>query len=104
MRLNPAPRNDHWITRGLALYHLRRYDEAAKTFERATASRPYVCRYRAACYAQFGEFEDARDLVAESLRLQPGFTLRVWTAIEPYGSQADLEHMLNGMRKAGLPD
>jgi adenylate cyclase len=104
LRLNPSPRNDYWITRGLALYHLRRYEEAAKAFKRATASRPYVYRYRAACYAQLDEFEDARDMVAESLRLQPGFSLRRWTVIEPYGSQADLEHMLDGMRKAGLPE
>jgi tetratricopeptide (TPR) repeat protein len=104
MRLNPTPPNYYWIPQGLALYHLRRYDEASRAFERATAWQPYVSPYLAACYAQLGRLAEARALVAESLKLQPGFTLGVWATIEPYQSRADLDDMLAGMRKAGLPE
>ena len=103
-RLNPTPPNNYWVADGLALYHLRRYTDAAKAFERATAWRPYVYRYLAACYAQLGRLAEARVLVAKSLELQPGFTLRVWTTFEPYEASADLDLMLEGMRKAGLPE
>jgi adenylate cyclase len=104
MRLDPAPPNYYWIAQGLALYHLRRYDEASKALERATAWRPYVYRYLAACFAQLDRFSEARALVAESLKLQPRFTLGVWAIIEPYQSREDLDDMLDGLRKAGLPE
>jgi TolB-like protein/Flp pilus assembly protein TadD len=103
-RLNPTPPNYYWVAEGLALYHLRRYTDAAKAFERATAWRPYVYRYLAASYAQLGRLAEARALAAESLKLQPNFTLRVWATIEPYESRADLDDMLEGLRKAGLPE
>jgi TolB-like protein/Flp pilus assembly protein TadD len=103
-KLNPISPNWYCEPSGLALYSLKRYAEAAEAFERATAKRPYVYRYLAACYSQMGCLSRAKALVTESLRLQPGFTLNEWVAAEPYKSQADLDHMLEGMRKAGLPE
>ena len=103
-KLNPISPNWYCEPSGLALYSLKRYSEAAEAFERATAKRVYVYRYLAACYSQMGCLSKAGALVTESLRLQPGFTLSAWAATEPYKSQADLEHMLEGMRKAGLPE
>ena len=103
-RLNPTPPNYYWVADGLALYHLRRYTDAAKAFQRATAWRPYVYRYLAACYAQLGRLAEARELVAKSFKLQPDFTLRLWATVEPYQSRTDLDLMLDGMRKAGLPE
>ncbi len=104
IRLNPTPPNWYWELLGLALYTLSRYAEAAKALERATARRPYTCRFLAACYAQMGRLSEARALVSESLRQQPGFTLRAWATVEPFESHVDREHMLDGMRKAGLPE
>ena len=88
----------------MALYNLQRYVEAAKAFERATAKRPYVYRFLAACYAQTGRLVEARVLAAEALKLQPDFSLRAWASAEPYEDEADLDHMIDGMRKAGLPE
>jgi TolB-like protein len=104
MRLNPTPPNYYRVIEGLALYQLRRYGDASKAFERATARLPYVDRYIAACYAQQGRLEGARACVAHSMQSEPQFTLRVWTRIEPYEFQADLQHLRDGMRKAGLPE
>jgi adenylate cyclase len=101
--INPTPPNYCWIRQGLALYQLHRYEEAARAFERATARRPYVYRYLAACYAQMGRLAEARDLASGSLRLQPAFTLHVWAEVEPLEVQAHLDHLLDGLRKAGLP-
>ena len=46
----------------------------------------------------------ARRAIEKSRALQPKFTLRVWSEWEPYQFQADLEHMREGMRRAGLPE
>ena len=48
--------------------------------------------------------EGAREEAAEVLRINPGFTIerhkRVWVHKDP----KDLEHRLDGLRKAGLPE
>jgi adenylate cyclase len=102
--LNPVRPNYYWGAEGIALYHLRRYGEAAKLFERSTAKRPYFYRYLAAAYAQMGRSTEAKAAAEKSRALQPKFTLSVWSEWEPYQFQADLEHMREGMRKAGLPE
>jgi TolB-like protein/Flp pilus assembly protein TadD len=104
LKLNPTPPNWYREWQGLALYGLRRYDEAATALECATVKRPYIYRYLAACYAQMGRLVDAKVAVAEALRLQPHFTLRLWTTIVPLESPADRGHVLAGLRKAGLPE
>jgi TolB-like protein/Tfp pilus assembly protein PilF len=104
MRLNPVLPNWYREIEGVALYQLGRYAEAARALEKATALRPYAMRYLAACYAQSDRVEDAQALTAEVLRLDRGFRLSAWAKIEPYESAKDLEHMREGMRKAGLPE
>jgi hypothetical protein len=83
---------------------LRRYGEAAKAFEYATVKRPYIYRFLAASYAQMGCLAEARAAAAEALRLQPDFTLHMLLLVIPWKSQADRDHMLDGLRKAGLPE
>lgn len=104
LKLDPIPPNVYWEMQGMALYHLQRYADAANAFERATVKIPHALRFLAACYARMDRLTEAGVLVAQSLRLQPKFTLRTWAAIEPYQSQVDLDHMLVGMRMAGLPE
>jgi tetratricopeptide (TPR) repeat protein len=104
IRLNPHPRTWYWELRGLALYHLRRYADAASDFARASAGPAFVDRFRAACYAQLGQLEEARAIAADALKRDPDFSLRAFALVEPYKSHADLDHMIEGMRKAGLPE
>ena len=83
-----CPIEPYWYhePRGIALYGLGRYAEAADVFERASARAPYSYRYLAACYAQMGEMAKAKAVAAKSLELQPEFTLAEWTKDEPYRS------------------
>jgi adenylate cyclase len=104
MKLNPIPPNWYRENEGHILYHEQRYEEAIRAWGRATARRPYVYRFLAACHAQMGRLDEARALVDQSLRLQPRFSLRAWAIFEPYLHRTDLEHMLDGLRKAGLPE
>jgi hypothetical protein len=38
------------------------------------------------------------------LRLRPDFSIRLYSKQEPYKNPADLKHLLDGFRKAGLPE
>ncbi len=43
-------------------------------------------------------------VAAKVLEADPDFSLARWTETEPYKHQADLDHALDGLRKAGLPE
>jgi hypothetical protein len=58
----------------------------------------------ACAYAQSGQLEEARAAAAEVLRINPGFTIESAKRALPYKDPKDLEHHLDGMRKAGLPE
>jgi adenylate cyclase len=56
-------------------------------------------------YAQLGQHEEARAVVAEVLRLQPNYTI-TGTArrIIAFKHTKDDKHFFDGLRKAGLPE
>ena len=59
----------------------------------------------ASAYAQSGQFEEARAEAAEVLRINPGFTIESWKPILLlYKDPEDLQHRIDGLRKAGLPE
>jgi regulator of sirC expression with transglutaminase-like and TPR domain len=58
---------------------------------------------RAAAYAQLGRQEEAHATMTEYLRLRPGRTIRTASRF-PFKNANDLEHWLEGLRKAGLPE
>jgi adenylate cyclase len=90
---------------GLANYMLKRYSEAVRWF-RECASRlpnrqiPHL--FLASAYAQLGQLEEARAEAAEVLRINPRFTIEGFKRIAVYKDPKDVEHRLDGLRKAGL--
>ncbi len=56
-----------------------------------------------ATYAQLGQMDNARPHAKELLRLWPNFSLQR-LAILPYKNKPDLDHWVDGLRKAGLPE
>ena len=92
------------------LYQLQRYDEAVR-FARDAARHsiadliwPFV--HLAAALGQLGRIAEARTAVEELRRRRPGLTVsgvRSW----PHNrsrSEHSLAHMLDGLRRAGLPE
>jgi len=58
----------------------------------------------ACAYAQSGQLEEAGKEAAEVLRIDPGFTIESWKRLAVYKDPKDAEHLINGLRKAGLPE
>jgi adenylate cyclase len=92
---------------GQANYSLRRYGEAVRLF-RECASRlpnlqwPHV--YLTFGLGQVGQLEEARKEAAEVLRINPGFAIERYKRLVVFRDPKEVEHRLNGLRKAGLPE
>jgi adenylate cyclase len=54
--------------------------------------------------SQSGQLEEARGAAAKVLRINPGFTIESSKRILVYKYSKDLEHYVDGMCKAGLPE
>jgi adenylate cyclase len=103
IRLNPFHPDWYWDTLGFALYDARRYEEALQALKHlANRKRHWLLARMAACYAQLGRDDEAQARVREVLQLKPGF--RVSRERLAYKYAVDAEHVLEGMRKAGLPE
>jgi adenylate cyclase len=57
----------------------------------------------ASCYGHLGRAEEARTLWQDALRVSPGYSLEHRRRVLPYKDPADFEHVVDGLRKAGLP-
>ena len=89
---------------GQALIELRRFDEAivaGKKARRQNSSFSPAYRCLASAFAHLGRDVEAREAAAHLLELDPDFTISAWIA---RGGQTNSTLMLEGLRKAGLPE
>ena len=107
IRLDPFPPSRTFGEMGFANYMLKRYRDAVHCY-REHVSRWPIAQWAyvglASAYAQLGQLEEARAAAAEVLRINPGFTIESSKRILVYKDPKDLEHHIDGMRKAGLPE
>jgi adenylate cyclase len=103
MRLNPLSPNFYAWFLGSAYYHAGQYEEAIVALKPLLhVGWPSISRRLAASYAQLGRLDEARAQAAESLKLDPDFSIVTFSKTEAYKNPSDLEHYLDGLRKAGL--
>jgi Flp pilus assembly protein TadD len=88
---------------GRALFGARRYEEAIRAFKRIP--RPHYEHYAflAACYGQLVREEEAKAEAAQVLDLKPDFTAKSFAVSLFYKEHSDRDHLMNSLRKAGLP-
>ncbi|WP_027556136.1 adenylate/guanylate cyclase domain-containing protein [Bradyrhizobium sp. Cp5.3] len=89
---------------GFALIELQRFDEAivaGKKSLRHNSSYSLAYRCLASAFAHLGRDAEAREAAARLLELDPTFTISGWIA---RGGQSNSKLMLEGFRKAGLPE
>jgi TolB-like protein len=101
---DPFPPAWIWIIRGVAFFEAREYEQAIRAISHLTINYHWDYYYLIAAYAHLDRMERARSCAAEMLRGRPNFTLRDVGFTEPFTDPADLEHLVGGLRKAGLPE
>jgi adenylate cyclase len=104
MRRDPFPPAWFWEIRGIALLATRRYDDVIQALARMIHLHAWDHAYVAACHAHMNRDAEARAAAAEVLRADPNFTVSGYRPVEEYTLSGELEHLFDGMRKAGLPE
>jgi adenylate cyclase len=107
MRLNPHYPSWYVMQLGPIYYDARRYGDAIVTLDGLRDLETiFIDLYLAASYAQLGHEGKARKVIEHALKIQPGATIEGWATSEklPYKNPSDLEHLRDGLRKAGLPE
>ena len=90
---------------GMSFIELRRFEEAAIVARKAQRQNPsYSPAYRclASAFAHLGRDAEAREAAARLLELDPAFTISAWIARGGWQSNSKL--LIEGLRKAGLPE
>jgi adenylate cyclase len=112
IRLSPVDPMLHQPSTGLgmALIELRRFDEAIVAGKRAQRHNPYfpvTYRCLASAFAHLGRDTEAREAAARMLEFDPKFTISSWIARSAWvarGGQSNAKLLIEGLRKAGLPE
>ncbi|HXV25022.1 MAG TPA: adenylate/guanylate cyclase domain-containing protein [Alphaproteobacteria bacterium] len=102
LRLNPYPPDWYRSFLGMAQYVAHDYADAVASLNPMMGHFPWDRMYLAASYAQLNRFAEARAQLAECRDLRPQGSLLVYASNEPFRNQADLEHLIEGLHKAGL--
>jgi adenylate cyclase len=106
IRMSPIDRQLHMtiVGKGLTFIELRRFEEAIVEGKKALRQNPsYSTAYRclASAFAHLGRDAEAREASARLLELDPAFTISKWIA---RGGQTNSKLIIEGLRKAGLPE
>jgi adenylate cyclase len=106
LRLNPQqPVSLLWLL-GRVYNLMGRYEEAIATLKKVTIRNPNHLSAHAdlaIIFIDLGREEEARAEVAEILRVNPNYSLKV-IQDAPWKDPTQLERWLNNLRKAGLPE
>jgi adenylate cyclase len=106
IRMSPVDPRLHLLFAGmgLAFTELRRFDEAIVAGRKAqrqnpSYSRAYLCL--ASAFAHLGRDAEAREAAAHLLETDPTFTI---SALIARGGYSNAKLLIEGLRKAGLPE
>ena len=106
--LDPALSNwEYYICH--AHTHLTHWAQAIEWCNRSVSHAPYWAAYvdLAACYAWTGRMDEAREAVANILKLMPGYTVEKWAKADWSSNPtflAEYARIVDGLRMAGLPE
>jgi adenylate cyclase len=106
IRMSPVDPGLHLtlVGMGVALIELGRFDEAIVAGKKAQRLNPAVqgpYRCLASAFAHLGRDAEAREAAARLLETDPAFTISAWI---DRGWQSNAKLLIDGLRKAGLPE
>jgi adenylate cyclase len=103
MRLNPYHPERFWSHLGRAQYTARFYADAIQSYSKVTAPDHTHHAFLAASSSQLGNRTAATAHAHEVLQREPTFTIQKYLETLHYQQPADIEHLREGLVKAGLP-
>jgi adenylate cyclase len=106
-RLNPKPPPHYDLFQGKILFDNRRYADAVASLEEGLKRQPRASLflwYLVPAYAYAGRIEDAKNEALGILGIVPGENLLRLRRIGLYALQRDVEHHVEGFRRAGIPE
>jgi adenylate cyclase len=103
MRLNPYHPERFWSHLGRAQYTARFYADAIASFSKLTAPDHNHHAFLAAASAQLGDRTAATAHAREVTEWEPAFNVQAFLATMHYRQPSDVEHLREGLLKAGLP-
>ncbi len=101
MRLNPFYPDQYIWHLGGAYFNLKEYEKAIaaiKTMQNPTEGR----RLLAASYGHLGMDDKAKEEAEFVLKAHPNFDLSQWATVQPDKYQDDVDHFVEGLKRAGL--
>ncbi|MGI9304662.1 MAG: winged helix-turn-helix domain-containing protein [Gammaproteobacteria bacterium] len=108
LRLNPRPTPGVLLILGFTLFADHRYDEAIEPLKTARDASPeseFGHLYLAAAYAQADRPTQAQAAIDDLVELYPATNLALYRVVYAnHRHERDLTHLLDALRKAGLPD
>jgi adenylate cyclase len=107
MRLDPHYPFLHIFWLAHAFQSMERYHEAIAAYRRTISRNPDFSSAHlqlAATYAQLGRLEEAKAEAAQTLRRDPSYSIQRYATRLPLKNAAALARLVDGMRKAGLPE
>jgi adenylate cyclase len=107
MRLNPIPPGWYLSRLGDAYRLTGRYEKAVHEYKKAIQLQPndmFSHLNLALCYVKLEQEADAHAEAAEVLRINPKFSAESYAKHIPLKDEASKNLLIEGMRKAGLPE
>jgi tetratricopeptide (TPR) repeat protein len=106
-QINPQGTGIYLAVEGRVLFMMKRYAEALLLLQESVDRNPGFDRthlHLAAIYAELGQLDDAAWEVEEALAISPDITIEQERRDTLYMRDADIEHYLGALRKAGVPE
>jgi adenylate cyclase len=104
MRLNPHHPARFWGHLGKAHFVGRQYAQAIEAFMHLSAMDAQQHAFLAACYGWLGDRTAATAHVMRLRELDPELDLQKFLATMHYANEADLQHLREGLVKAGMSE
>jgi TolB-like protein/Tfp pilus assembly protein PilF len=101
---DPYPTTWTGEVHGHILYHLKRYDEAIAALRSARVQVYWIPCFLAAAYGQVSRLEDAGRELTNLLSLKPDASLASFARWYRVPNQSLRDHLMDGLRKAGLEE
>jgi adenylate cyclase len=102
MRLNPHHPARFWSHLGKALFTAKQYGEAIEAFMHLSVLDASQHAFVASCYGWLGDETAAAAHATRLSQMEPGFEPDAFLATMHYAQEADRQHLMEGLTKAGI--